>query len=53
MTDILIQVLAFVALAAGLVALVRFARHDSFAGPGTGHAPADELGSLAYRRRPA
>ena len=53
MTDILISALALVALLAGFVALVLFARRDSFAGPGTGHLPSDELGPLAYRRRPA
>lgn len=53
MTEILTAALALVALLVGLAALVRFARRDCFAGPGTGHQPADELGPLALRRRPA
>ncbi len=38
-----------IALIAGLVALVRYARHDAFAGPGLRSTPHDELG---YRRSP-
>jgi hypothetical protein len=53
MTDILTAVLATVALLAALATLVRFARHDSFAAPGTGYQPHDELGPLTFRRRPA
>jgi hypothetical protein len=53
MTEILTTALAVLALVAGLAALVHYARRDSFAGPGTGHRPSDELGVLAYRRRPA
>jgi hypothetical protein len=52
MTEILISALALLALVAGLGALVHFARTDSFAGPGTGYQPSDELGPLAFRRRP-
>jgi hypothetical protein len=53
MTDILTAVLVTVALVAALATLVRFARHDSFAAPGTGYQPRDEFGPLADRRRPA
>ncbi len=53
MTEILMSTLVLVALLAGFVALIRFARQDNFAGPGTGNQPSDELGPLAYRRRPA
>jgi len=53
MTEILIPSLAVLALLAGFAALIGFARRDGFAGPGTGHQPADELGPLAFRRRPA
>jgi hypothetical protein len=52
MTEILLTVLVLGALLTGLRALVRFARTDSFAGPGVGYQPSDELGPLAYRRRP-
>jgi hypothetical protein len=50
MDAILITALFLLGLAGGLAALVRFARHDSFAGPGTGHQERDELGLLAFRR---
>lgn len=53
MTEILTSVLALVALLAGFAALVHLARRDTFAGPGTGYKPSDELGPLAFRRRPA
>jgi len=53
MTEILTATIAVVALLAGFAALIRFARQDSFAGPGTGYQPSDELGPLAFRRRPA
>ena len=53
MTEILITALAVLALLVGFAALVTFARHDRFAAPGTGHQPSDELGPLAFRRRPA
>jgi hypothetical protein len=53
MTEFLTTVLVLAALLAGFAALVRYARTDRFAGPGTGHTQADELGPLAYRRRPA
>lgn len=56
MTEILLQALALLAVVAGLVALVGYARHDRFAGPGTGDRRfdkhSDELGTLAFRRRP-
>lgn len=48
-----ISILALIALVTGLVALVNFARHDRFAGPATRTHWHDELGSLAFRRRPA
>ena len=53
MTEFLTSVLVLLALLAGFAALIRFARADRFAGPGTGYEPADELGPLAFRRRPA
>lgn len=53
MTDILINAIALVALLVGLAALIRYARGDAFAGPGTGYRPSDELGELSFRRRPA
>ena len=53
MTEILMSTLVLVPLLAGFVALILYARQDSFAGPGTGYQPSDELGPLAYRRRPA
>jgi len=53
MTEILMSTLVLVALLAGFVALTLYARQDSFAGPGTVYQPSDELGPLAYRRRPA
>jgi hypothetical protein len=52
MTDVLIPSLTLLALLAGLVALIRFARNDGFAAPGTGFEPHDELGPLGHRRRP-
>lgn len=48
----LITLLALAALVLGLVALVSFARHDRLAGPTYGFTPRDELGPLAFRRRP-
>jgi hypothetical protein len=53
MTEILTAAIAVIALLAGFAALILFARRDSFAGPGTGYLPHDELGPLAFRRRPA
>jgi hypothetical protein len=53
MTEILTTAIAIVALLAGFAALVLFARRDSFAAPGTGYRPADELGSFGFRRRQA
>lgn len=53
MTELLTFALAAFVLMAGLTMLVRFARHDSFAAPGTGHQLRDELGPLGPRRRPA
>lgn len=53
MSEILISVIAVLALLAGVVALVRYARRDTFAGPGTGHLSHDELGLFSGRRRPA
>ena len=53
MTEILITAIALMSLLVGLAALIRFARHDTFAGPGTGYRPSDELGPFGFRRRPA
>lgn len=50
MSDILIPALAILALFVGLVALARYARHDSFAGPGLGHRPDDDLAPQARPR---
>jgi len=48
-----ISILALTALVFGLVALISFVRHDRFAGPANRTYPRDELGTLAFRRRPA
>ena len=53
MTELLMTAITVTALLAGLAALVRFARNDRFAAPGTGHQPRDEFGPLCFRRRPA
>ncbi|MBW8750766.1 MAG: hypothetical protein JF565_04995 [Propionibacteriales bacterium] len=53
MTEIITTATALLALLAGLAALVLFARHDSFAAPGTGYRPSDELGTFGFRRRQA
>ena len=54
MDAILIMLMFLVGLFVGLAALVHFARHDAFGGPGTGHETRDELGgALSFRRRPA
>jgi hypothetical protein len=53
MTELITTAIVLVALVAAVVALVRFARHDSFAGPGTGAVPHDELGPFTFSRRPA
>jgi hypothetical protein len=53
MTEIVNNAIAATVLLAALITLVRYARHDSFAAPGTGHQPHDEFGPLAHRRRPA
>lgn len=52
MDAILITTTFLIGLVLALAALIHFARHDSFAGPGTGYRPSDELGPLASRRRP-
>jgi hypothetical protein len=52
MTEILSTTVALLALLVGFAALVGFVRHDRFAAPGTGYRPSDELGPLAFRRRP-
>lgn len=44
-----IALLILVALAVGLV---RYVRHDALAGAGVRYTPRDELGPLAFRRRP-
>jgi hypothetical protein len=52
--DALLIALMFVAgMVAGLAALVHFARHDGFAGPGTGYRRSDELSPPGQRRRAA
>jgi hypothetical protein len=51
MTEILSDALAVVLLPGGLVALVRYARHDVFAGPGIGHDPEPGALDLAGLRR--
>jgi hypothetical protein len=48
-----ISILALVALVSGLVALIHFVRQDHFAGPGSRTIRHDEVGQLAFRRRPA
>jgi len=48
-----ISILTIAALVSGLVALINFVRHDRFAGPSNRIYPRDELGTLAFRRRPA
>jgi len=53
MSEILISAIAVLVLLAGVVALVRYARRDAFAAPGTGYKQYDELGALGFRRRPA
>jgi hypothetical protein len=47
-----ISILAIVALVSGLVALIHFVRNDGLVGNGAGYVPRDELGPLAFRRRP-
>jgi hypothetical protein len=56
MTEIITDVLAVILLPGGLLALVRYARRDVFAGPGIGHDPRMEpealhLAGLRRRRR--
>jgi len=53
MDTILITFIALTAAIAGVIAMVHFVRHDSFAGPGIGHQQRDELGRLGDRRRAA
>ena len=53
MDALLISATFVIALVLGLAALVHFARHDCFAGPGTGHRERDELGVPTYRRTAA
>ena len=50
MDAILIAVMFVGSLLAALAALVHFARHDTFAGPGTHHRPADERATFPHRR---
>jgi hypothetical protein len=49
---IIFSILTIAALVAGLVALVSFVRHDRFGGPSIHVHAHDELGTLAFRRRP-
>lgn len=53
MTEMLITTTVLLALLLGIAALIRYARRDAFAGPGTGHRAADELGPFSLRRRQA
>jgi len=53
MTETLIAMTFLIGLFAGLAALAHFARHDSFAGPGTAYPRSDELGRFGTRRRQA
>jgi hypothetical protein len=53
MDALLVTVTFLIALVLGFAALVHFARHDSFAGPGTGYRERDELGVPTYRRNAA
>jgi hypothetical protein len=53
MDTVIIAITFILGMVIGLAALVHFARHDTFAGPGTTRHERDELGSLAYRRRAA
>lgn len=50
MTEMLTTTTVLLALLLGLAALIRYARRDAFAGPGTGHRVADELGPFPLRR---
>jgi len=51
MDTLLITLTALAAAVAGVIAMVHFARQDTFAGPGIGHQQRDELGALVTRRR--
>lgn len=51
MNEMLTFAIAVVVMVSGLVALIVFARHDRFAGPGTGHITTDELGAVVRGRR--
>jgi len=51
MNEIITSVIALIVMVSGLVSLVLFARRDTFAGPGTGHVSADELGAVVRGRR--
>ena len=54
MNEIITSAIAIIVMVSGLVSLVIFTRRDSFAGPGTGYAPSDELGAVVRgRRQPA
>jgi hypothetical protein len=53
MDTILIAITFTLGMLVGLTALVYFARHDSFGGPGTGHSERDELGPFTHQRRAA
>ncbi len=49
MTENLITIINAILIFTGLLTLVRFARHDAFAGPSLRYQPHDELG---YRHSP-
>jgi len=53
MDAILITLTALVAAVIAVIAMVHFARQDTFAGPGIGHEQRDELGPFSQRRRAA
>ena len=51
MNEIITSAIAIVVMVSGLVALIVFTRNDRFAGPGTGHVDADDLGAVVRGRR--
>jgi len=53
MNEMISILLTVAIMLAALATLIRFARHDRFAAPGTGFQPSDEFGPLRDRRRPA
>ncbi|MFL6022497.1 MAG: hypothetical protein ACJ72O_04090 [Marmoricola sp.] len=51
MNEIITSAIAIIVLVSGLVSLIVFTRHDTFAGPGTGHVETDDLGAVVRGRR--